>query len=101
MKSLLVLPLAGAGLLLAAGMADGQSMMGTDVQPRGRAILEQNADQSAQDATDMPYSETGQTGMLTAHFITNASYGGTADFVGESGAPRCATGPQCNIFRGR
>jgi hypothetical protein len=101
MKSLFVLPLASAGLLLAAGMANGQNMMDTDVQIRGRAILEQNANQSAQDATDMPYSETGQTGMLAAHSITNVSYGGTTDFVGESGGPRCATGPQCNIFRGR
>jgi hypothetical protein len=101
MKSLFVLPLTGAGLLLAAGMANAQNMMGTDMQPRGRAILEQNADQSEQDATDMPYSETGQTGTLTARPITNASYGGTADSVGESGGPRCATGPQCNIFRGR
>jgi hypothetical protein len=100
MKSLFVLPLASAGLLLAAGMANGQNM-GTDAQPRGRAILEQNADQSAQDATDMPYSETGQTGTLTARSITNASYGGAADFGGASGAPRCATAPQCNIFRGR
>jgi hypothetical protein len=101
MRSLFVLPLASAGLLLAAGMANGQNMMDTDMQPRGRAILEQNADQSAQDATDMPYSETGQIGTLIARPITNASYGGTADSVGESGGPRCATEPQCNIFRGR
>jgi hypothetical protein len=101
MRSLFVLPLASAGLLLAAGMANGQNMMDTDMQPRGRAILEQNANQSAQDATDMPYSETGPNGMLVARPITNASYGGTADSIGESGGPRSATGPQCNIFRGR
>jgi hypothetical protein len=100
MKSLFLLTLASAGLLLAAGMANGQNT-GTGVQPRGRAILEQDANQSAQDATDMPYSETGQTGALTAHSISNASYGGTANSGGDSGGPRCAMGPQCNIFRGR
>jgi len=100
MKSLFVLPWASAGLLLAAGMASGQDRT-MDVQPQGRAILEQNANQSAQDATDMPYSETGPTGKPTAGSITHASYGGTADFGAESGGPRCATGPRCNIFRGR
>jgi|GEM_PF-5501316 hypothetical protein len=40
MKSLFLLTLASAGLLLAAGMANGQNT-GTRVQPRGRAILEQ------------------------------------------------------------
>lgn len=100
MKALFVLPLASAGLLLAAGMANGQNM-GADAQPRARAILEQNANQSAQDATDMSYSETGQPGKLTARSITNASYGGTADSRGDSGGPLCVTGPQCNIFRGR
>ncbi|MGF6726527.1 hypothetical protein P3T43_005917 [Paraburkholderia sp. GAS41] len=99
MKSLFVLSLASASLLLAAGMANGQNM-GTDAQLRGRTMLE-NANQSAQDATDMSYSEPGQPGKLTARSITNASYGGEADSEEDSGGPRCTTGPHCNIFRGR
>ncbi|WP_144162009.1 hypothetical protein [Paraburkholderia sp. BCC1885] len=100
MKSLFVLPLTSAGLLLAAGMANGQDR-GTDMQPRGRAFLEQSANQSAQDATDMSYSETGPAGTLTARSITNASYGGTSGSGSEAGSPQCPAGPQCNIFRGR
>jgi hypothetical protein len=100
MNALIVVPLASAGLFLAAGVANGQDN-GADAQARGRAILEQNANQTAQDATDMPYSETGQLGAPQVRFITHASYGGSADSGGESGGPRCAPGSQCNIFRGR
>lgn len=100
MKSLFVVPLAGAGLLLATALANGQDVQ-TNAQPRGRAILEQNADESAQDATDMSYSEPDQSGKLPARVISNVSYGGTADSTGESGGPRCAPGLQCNVFRGR
>jgi hypothetical protein len=100
MKTLIVLPLAGAGLLLAASVANGQEIR-PDMQARGRAILEQNANETAQDATDMPYSETGQPGTPQARAITNSSYGGSVDSDGQSGGPRCVAGPQCNIFRGR
>lgn len=100
MKALIVLPLASAGLLLAASVANGQEIR-PDMQARGRATLEQSADETAQDATDMPYGETGQPGTPQARAITNASYGGSADFGGQAGAPRCAPGLQCNIFRGR
>jgi hypothetical protein len=103
MKSLFVLPLAAAGLLLAAGVANAQAIH-ADLQPAGRAMLEQNADESAQDITDMPYSEMGQPAKTPSRSITRASYGGTADFEGEAGGPsaaRCASGSQCSIFRGR
>lgn len=100
MKVLIVLPLASVGLLLAASATNGQDIR-SDAQARGRAILEQNADETAQDATDMPYSETGRVGTPQTRFITNASYGGSADSDSQSGGPRCVTDPQCNIFRGR
>ena len=100
MKSLFVLMLAGAGLLLASSVVNGQEMR-ADGQARGRAILEQNADDTAQDATDMSYGEVGRYGTPRARYITNASYGGTADVDEESGGSRCTAGPQCNIFRGR
>jgi hypothetical protein len=103
MKSLFVLPLAAAGLLLAAGIANGQgASMG--VQPAGRAALEQNADESVQDITDMSYGEMGQSAKTSSHSVTDISYGGTPDGQGQTGAPRvssCVSGSQCNIFRGR
>lgn len=103
MKSLFVLPLTAAGLLLTAGAASGQgASMGA--QPTGRAVLEQNADESVQDVTDMPYTEMGQSAKTSSRSISNISYGGTPDVRGEAGAPGtppCVSGPQCNIFRGR
>lgn len=103
MKSLFVLPLAAAGLLLTVSAANGQSGASMGMQPAGRAALEQNADESVQDITDMSYSEMGQSAKTSSHSITSISYGGTPDVKGEAGAPsgpRCV-GPQCSIFRGR
>jgi hypothetical protein len=103
MKLLFVLPWAVAALLLTASAANGQgASMGA--QPAGRAVLEQNADQSAQDITDMSYSEMGQSAKTQPHPITNVSYGGTPEIQGEAGAPGvppCVSGAQCDIFRGR
>lgn len=103
MKSLFVLPLAAAGLLLTASVACGQGV-GMGAQPAGRAALEQNADESVQDITDMSYGEMGQSAKTSSHSITDISYGGTPDVHGETGAPSappCVAGSQCNIFRGR
>lgn len=103
MKSLFVLPLAAAGLLLTAGAANGQGA-GMGVQPAGRAALEQNADESVQDITDMSYGEMGESAKTPSHSLTNLSYGGTPDVQGEAGAasaPPCVAGTQCSIFRGR
>jgi hypothetical protein len=101
MKPLFILPWAAAGLLLAAGAASGQSS-GMGVQPSGRAALEQNANESAQDITDMPYSEI--PGKASSRALTNVSYGGAPDVRSEAGSPDsspCTAGPQCNVFRGR
>jgi len=103
MKLLFVVPLAAAGLLAMAGAANGE-VVGVGMQPTGRAMLEQNADESAQDITDMPYGDLGQPRKAPSHSIANASYGGEADVHGETGAPRqprCPSGSQCTNFRGR
>jgi hypothetical protein len=100
MKSLFVWPLAGAGLLLATGLANGQDR-NADTQSHSRVIFEQNANQSAQDATDMSYGDTGQAGTSASRSLTHASYGGTADSDSAWGGSRCTAGPQCNLFRGR
>lgn len=98
MKTFLVLPLAGAGLLLAAGASNGQGM---EAQSAGRAIFEQNANESAQSATDMRYLDSGQSGQASSGVLTNTSYGGAADSLGQSGGPLRCSGPlQCNIYRG-
>jgi hypothetical protein len=101
MKPLFVLPWAAVGLLLTAGMASAQSA-GVGAQPTGRAVLEQNANESAQDITDMPYSE--MSGKASARSLTNVSYGGAPDVRSDAGSPDsrpCTAGPQCNVFRGR
>jgi hypothetical protein len=100
MKAHVVWPLAGVGLLLAAGMANGQDR-NADTPSPGRIRFEQNANQSAQDATDMSYGDTGQAGTSTSRSLTHASYGGTADSDSAWGGSWCTAGPQCSVFRGR
>ena len=88
-------------LLVAAGAANGGTQY--DVQPSGRAIMEQNADQSAQSSTDMYYGETGRNVNASEQSKTGASYGGVAGVRSEAGGPRprpCSTGHQCNIYFG-
>ncbi|HEY1999904.1 hypothetical protein [Paraburkholderia sp.] len=97
MKTLFVLTAAGAGLLLAAGATNGQGM---DMQSPGRAIFEQNANESAQSATDMRYSDSVQSDKGPSGAFANTSYGGTADTQGQAGGPRCTFAPHCNIYRG-
>jgi hypothetical protein len=100
MKPLFILPWAAAGLLIAGAACAQTAAVG--VQPTGRAVLEQNANESAQDITDMPYSDT--AGKASSRGLTNVSYGGAPDVRSEAGSPDsppCTAGPQCNIFRGR
>jgi len=83
MKRLLTLPVAGALLFAAAGVAVGAEMPQSQATPK--ATMQDNANASAQAATDM-------------------SYGGTSDDRSASGATlhsrQCSTGPQCNIYFG-
>jgi hypothetical protein len=91
--------LAASGLLLSAGAACAQGI-GMDMQPAGRAAMEWNADESAQDATDMYYGPIAAPGAQRAsHAMANASYGGTEDTHGEAGAP-CTPAAPCGDYRG-
>lgn len=97
MKSLFVLPWA-AVLLLSAGAAHGQA-----AQSAGRATLEQNANESVQDVTDMPYNEIAPAARTPSGALTRVSYGGTPEVQGEAGSPvspPCVAGVQCDIFHG-
>jgi hypothetical protein len=97
MKSRLFLLLMGAVLLVTAGAANGAETW-TTTQPSSRAQMQQNANESAQAATDMSYTEKGQNATAT-----NTSYGGVAGGQSDRGAPHgrsCATGPECNIYFG-
>lgn len=98
MKSRLLLPLMGVALLAAAGVANGAETWNM-TQPSGRLQMQQNANESAQATTDMPYSEGGQNATAV-----NASYGGVAGSQSDTGRSHgrpCTTGPQCDIFFGQ
>jgi hypothetical protein len=102
MKSHSILPWPGVVLLVAAGVANGLETQ-KDVQPSGRAVMEQNADESAQSSTDMYYRETGQNPNASAQTQADTSYGGVADTRFATGGRRlrpCPAGFQCNIFFG-
>ena len=84
MKILTALPLAGA-LLMAIPVATWADDMAQSNEP-SKAMMQNNANASAQATTDM-------------------SYGGATDTRSSSGLPmqhsrNCSTGPQCNIYFG-
>jgi len=83
MKSRLVLPIAGALLLAAAGAVSAAELQPEDQQTPGQAKMMQNANMSAQSSSD-------------------TSYGGVPDTRGATGGARtCTPWPHCDIFFGR
>ncbi|WP_207004820.1 hypothetical protein [Trinickia mobilis] len=85
MKSRLVLPIAGALLLAAAGAVSAAETQPENQQTPGQAAMMKNADTSAQSSTD-------------------TAYGGVSDMRGASGGMRvhaCPSRPQCDIFFGQ
>jgi hypothetical protein len=81
---------------------DSQGQQGSGVS--GRALMQQNANESAQATTDMPFSESGQ-GTAGAQPVRNVSYGGVAAGQSEAGGrqsqPCTSSGPQCRIYFGQ
>ena len=84
------------------------SAMGADGQPgagmSGRAVMEQNANESAQATTDMSFGDAGQGTETRAQEVRNVSYGGVAAGQSESGGRQnqpCSSGPQCRIYFGQ
>jgi hypothetical protein len=105
MKLRLWMALASAVLLLVPKTAAAlgiESQQSTGMS--GRALMQQNANESAQATTDMSFSESGQ-GMPGAQPVRNVSYGGVATGQSESGGrqgqPCTSSGPQCRIYFGQ
>ncbi|RKE38456.1 hypothetical protein B0G76_4778 [Paraburkholderia sp. BL23I1N1] len=99
MKLRLLMALASAALILApntAGALDTQQ----GAAASSRALM-QNANESAQDITDMPYGE----GMMpSAQPVQNVSYGGVAAGAVQAGGREqqpCSSGSQCRIYFGQ
>ncbi|MFM0055235.1 hypothetical protein PQR64_06395 [Paraburkholderia phytofirmans] len=105
MKLRLWMALASAVFLLApktAGALDMEGQQGAGMS--GRALMQQNANESAQATTDMSFSESGQ-GMPGAQPVQNVSYGGVAAGQSQAGGPQnqpcTASAPQCRIYFGQ
>jgi hypothetical protein len=102
MKLRLLMALASAALFLAPNTAGAQgNHLGEAVSGQ---VLMQNANESAQDTTDMSFGETGRTIMPAAQPVQNVSYGGVAAGATEAGGRQerpCSSGPQCRIYFGQ
>ncbi|NML97517.1 hypothetical protein HHL24_06075 [Paraburkholderia sp. RP-4-7] len=102
MKLRLLMALASAALFLAPNTAGAQgNHPGEAVSGQ---VLMQNANESAQDTTDMSFGETGRTIMPAAQPEQNVSYGGVAAGATEAGGRQerpCSSGPQCRIYFGQ
>ncbi|MFM0152972.1 hypothetical protein PQQ99_05760 [Paraburkholderia sediminicola] len=103
MRLRLLMALVSAAFFLVpntAGALDSQQ----DDAGSGRALMQQNANESAQDATDMSFGETGRTMMPAAQPVQNVSYGGAAAGATEAGGRQerpCSSGAQCRIYFGQ
>jgi hypothetical protein len=105
MKLRLLMVVASAVLFLAPRTASATEMAG---QPgageSGRALMQQNANESAQATTDMSYGEAAQGSNSGARAMQNTSYGGAPAGQSESGGRHertCGSGPQCRIYFGQ
>ena len=101
MKLRLLMTMACAILFLTPNTA---GALGIEGQPgagvSGRALMQQDANESAQATTDMSFGEAAQG----AQAVRNVSYGGVAAGQSEAGGRQnqpCASGPQCRIYFGQ
>jgi hypothetical protein len=105
MKLRLLMVMASAVLFLAPRSVSAQELEG---QPAagvsGHALMQKNANESAQATTDMSFDETGQGTGTGGQPVQNVSYGGVAggqSQAGDRGSQRCSSGPQCKIYFGQ
>jgi len=103
MKVRVLMVAACAVLFLAPGTARAAQ---PDDQPgagmSGRALMQQNANESAQATTDMSLGRGWQ--LHQEETVRNASYGGTAGGQSEAGGRRgrsCASGFRCKVYFGQ
>ena len=105
MKLRLLMVMACAVLLLAPQTASAQEL---DGQPAagvsGRALMQKNANESAQATTDMSLGDTGQSTGAAGQPVQNVSYGGVAAGQSQAGdreSQHCSSGPQCKVYFGQ
>ena len=102
MKLRLMMALASAALFLAPNPAGALDSQQGDAAS-GRALM-QNANESAQDTTDMSFGETVRTVMPAGQPVQNVSYGGVVAGATDAGGRQersCPSGPQCRIYFGQ
>jgi hypothetical protein len=96
MKLRLLMVMASAVLFLAPRPVSAVAADGQPAAPAsGRALMQQNANESEQATTDIPLGETVQ-----GQPVRNVSYGGVAAWQSESGnreTQPCGSAPQCKI----
>lgn len=106
MKLRLLMAFASAVLFLVprtASALDAEGQQGAGIS--GRALMEQNANQSAQATTDMQYGESAQDAMPGDESARKVSYGGVAAGQSEAGGrqnqPCTSSSPQCKVYFGQ
>lgn len=101
MKLRLLMAMASAVLLLVPASAI--ALQPDDAQNggvSGSAMMQQNANESAQATTDMSF---GEGGAPATSAVRNVSYGGVTAGQSETGArpsQPCTSGPQCKVYFG-
>jgi hypothetical protein len=103
MKLRLLTALASAALFLLPSTA-GASGSGQGEAVSGRALMQQNANESVQDTTDMSFSDSGRTVVPVAQPVRNDSYGGVVAGSTEAASSQerpCSSGSQCRIYFGQ
>lgn len=102
MRVRILMMIAATAVLFLAPTTATAAELGGRVDPgmSGRAIMEQNADESAQATTDMSF---GPSWDSRDHGVRNASYGGVPAGESQAGGRRgrsCSFGTQCKIYFG-
>lgn len=106
MKLRLLIAAASAVLFLAPRTASAQEMQSPQgVGASGHAMMQHNANESAQATTDISYGEPAQGMTPGAQPVQNVSYGGAAAGQSDAGTrqslPCASSGPQCRIYFGQ
>ncbi|EIF34439.1 hypothetical protein BCh11DRAFT_02241 [Burkholderia sp. Ch1-1] len=106
MKLRLLMAVASAVLFLAPRTVSAQEIQGQQgAGVSGHMMMQQNANESAQATTDMPFSESGQGMTPGAQPVRSVSYGGVAagqsDAGGRQNQPCTSAGPLCRIYFGQ
>ncbi|WP_233834932.1 hypothetical protein [Paraburkholderia sp. ZP32-5] len=97
-----ILTIAASAVLFLAPRTATAEQPGSQPEPAmsGRAVMQQNANESAQATTDMSFGQSWQP----RQGVQDASYGGVATGQSEAGGKRgqsCSAGSDCRIYFGQ